>query len=109
MIPCALLVTLVIFNETDLRPGRWPYIVDWKAYAQAAAIRDSAGGTPILLPRREEGVWAVAAVNPNVELDHHPDPLFVSCPAYNTDARSFFASLEGRAPAALCGGVPVKQ
>ena len=107
MIPCALLVTLVIFSDTAVRPGRWPYLVDWNAYARARAIRD--GDAPVLLPRREEGVWAVAAVNPRVRLDPHPDPQFVACPAYNTDARAFFASLAGRMPAALCGGVPVRS
>jgi len=105
MIPCALVVTLLIFTDTALRPGRWPYIVDWNAYAGAVAVRD--GARVVTLPRREEGVWAVAAVNPRVRLDPHPDPLFVACPAYDTNARAFFASLAGRMPAALCGGVPV--
>ncbi|MBV8372630.1 MAG: DUF2079 domain-containing protein [Candidatus Eremiobacteraeota bacterium] len=106
MIPCALVATFVIFTDTALRPGRWPYIVDWPAYARAVAIRNSTSA--ITLPRRDEGVWAVAAVNPRVRLDPHPDPLFVACPAYNTDARAFFASLAGTMPAALCGGVPVR-
>jgi uncharacterized membrane protein len=105
MIPCALVVTLLIFTDTALRPGRWPYIVDWSAYARAVAIRDENVG--VTLPRRDEGVWAVAAPNPLVRLDPHPDPYFVACPAYDTDARAFFASLAGRMPAALCGGVPV--
>ena len=107
MIPCALVVTLLIFTDTALRPGRWPYIVDWSAYARAVAVRD--GVSVVTLPRREEGVWAVAAVNPRVRLDPHPDPLFVACPAYDTNARAFFASLSGRMPAALCGGVPVES
>lgn len=104
MIPCALIVTFVIFTDTALRPGRWPYVVDWKAYARAVAVRD--GDAPIELRRRDEGVWAVAAVNPHVRLDPHPDPDFVSCPAFDTNARAFFDSLAGRMPAALCGGVP---
>lgn len=106
MIPCALVVTFLIFTDTALRPGRWPYIVDWTAYARAAAVRD--GDVAVTLPRRDEGVWAVAAVNPRIRLDPHPDPQFVACPAYDTDARAFFASLAGHAPAALCGGVPVE-
>ena len=105
MIPCALIVTLAIFTDTALRPGRWPYIVDWNAYARAVALRDGDAATE--LPRREEGAWAVAAVNPRVRLDPHPDPQFVACPAYDTNARAFFRSLAGRMPAALCGGVPV--
>ncbi len=105
MIPFALVVTLLIFTDTAVRPGRWPYIVDWPAYARAVAVRD--GNAAVTLPRRDEGVWAVAAVNPAVRLDPHPDPNFVACPAYDTDARAFFASLAGRMPAALCGGVPV--
>jgi uncharacterized membrane protein len=105
-IPCAVIAAFVIFNDTDLRPGRWPYIVDWNAYAQATAIRD--GDQAVLLPRRSEGVWAVAATNPRVRLEQNPDPLFVACPAYDTNAQAFFASLGGRIPAKLCGGVPVK-
>ncbi len=107
MIPCALIVTLVIFTDTAVRPGRWPYIVDWPAYARAVAIRD--GKAAVMLPRRDEGVWAVAAVNPRIRLDPRPDPNFVACPAYDTDARAFFASLAGRMPAVLCGGVPVRS
>jgi uncharacterized membrane protein len=106
MIACAVVVMVLIFNDTVLRPGRWPFIVDWNAYARAAALRD--GGGAALLPRRDEGVWAVAAANPHVRLDPRPDPHFAGCPGYNTDAGAFFASLSGRAPARLCGGVPVR-
>ena len=106
MIPCALLVTLVIFNETDLRPGRWPYVVDWSAYARAVAIRNSP--VAVTLPRGEEGVFAVAAANPRVRLDPRRDPHFVACPGYDTDGAAFFASLAGHVPPKLCGGVPVR-
>jgi uncharacterized membrane protein len=106
MIPCALIVTLLIFNDTVLRPGRWPYIVDWSAYARAVAIRESAN--PKLLRRSQEGVWAIAAANPRIRLEKQPDPNWVSCPAYNTDAHAFFASLMGHRPRRLCGGVPVQ-
>lgn len=105
MIPCALVVTLLIFNDTVLRPGRWPYIVDWAAYSRAVSLRD--GGRPALLLRRDEGIWAIAAANPRVRLDPHRDDGARSCPAYDTNARAFFASLAGHAPSALCGGVPV--
>ncbi|MGA8662518.1 MAG: DUF2079 domain-containing protein [Candidatus Cybelea sp.] len=104
LLPCALVVTL-LFSDTVLRPGRWPYVVDWNAYARAVALRDS--GRAALLPRRDEGVWAVSAANPNVRLDPRPDPKFARCPAYDTNAGAFFASLRGRVPARLCGGVPV--
>lgn len=105
IVPCALIVMLLIFNDTVLRPGRWPYIVDWPAYARAVAIRDD--GRPVLLARRDEGVWAVAAANPLVRLDPNPDVRAGACPAYDTNARAFFASLVGQMPARLCGGVPV--
>jgi uncharacterized membrane protein len=105
MVPCALIVVLLIFNDTVLRPGRWPYIVDWSAYARAVALRD--GGRAALLARSDEGTWAVAAANPLVRLDPHPDASARSCPAYDTNARAFFASIAGHAPSALCGGVPV--
>ena len=103
VVPCALVVTL-FFNDTVLRPGRWPYVVDWSAYARAVAMRES--DRAVLLRRRDEGVWAVAAANPNVRLDPHPDPRFQGCPAYDTNAAAFFASLAGRMPSHLCGGVP---
>lgn len=104
MVPCALAVML-LFNDTVLRPGRWPYIVDWQAYAGAVALRDS--GRAVLLSRRDEGVWAVAAANANVRLDPRPDPRFARCPGYDTNAGAFFASLRGDTPARICGGVPV--
>lgn len=99
------LAVMLLFNDTVLRPARWPYIVDWSAYARATALRD--GGTSALLLRRDEGVWAVAAVNRNVKLEPDADPYFHACPAYNTNAAAFFASLFGHMPAQLCGGVPV--
>ena len=104
LVPCALVVAL-LFNDAVLRPGRWPYVVDWSAYARAIALRD--GGRSATIPRRDEGVWAVAAANRNVRLDPHPDPHFANCPAYDTNARAFFASLAGHMPQRLCGGVPV--
>jgi uncharacterized membrane protein len=107
LIPCALVVMVLIFNDTVLRPGRWPYIVDWQAYARAVAFRD--GKEPVVLLRRDEGVWAVAASNPQARLDPHADPRFPGCPAYDTNASAFFASLTGRTPPMLCGGVPVRQ
>jgi uncharacterized membrane protein len=106
VLPCALVV-LLLFNDSVLRPGRWPYLVDWDAYAHAAAMRD--GRQPIVLMRRDEGIWAVAAANPRVRLDPHPDSQFPGCPAYDTDAAAFFASLAGGAPPRLCGGVPVPR
>ncbi|HZV76127.1 MAG TPA: DUF2079 domain-containing protein [Candidatus Babeliales bacterium] len=105
MVPCAL-VTMLLFNDTVLRPGRWPYVVDWNAYARAVSLRES--GTAALLARRDEGVWAVAAANPNVKLDPRPDPRFPKCPAYDTNAAAFFASLRGRMQPRACGGVPVR-
>lgn len=105
-IPCAALVTL-FFNDTVLHAGRWPYVVDWRAYARASVLRDS--GRAALLPRRDEGIWAVAAINPNVRLERRPDPHFVACPGFNTNAGAFFASLRGYMPPVLCGGVPVTR
>jgi uncharacterized membrane protein len=105
IVPCAIVVAL-LFNETALRPGRWPYVVDWNAYARAVALREN--GSVVLLRRGEEGVWAVAAANPNVRLDPRPDPHFPGCPAYDTDAAAFFASLAGHTPPRACGGVPLR-
>jgi uncharacterized membrane protein len=104
MVPCALVVTL-LFNDTVLHLGRWPYIVDWSAYARAVALRDS--GQAAFLARRDEGVWAVSAANPNVRLDPQQDPKFPKCPAYDTNAGAFFSSLRGRTPGRMCGGAPI--
>ncbi|HEY1976226.1 MAG TPA: DUF2079 domain-containing protein [Candidatus Baltobacteraceae bacterium] len=109
MVPCALVVMLFVFNDTALRPGRWPFIVDWNAYARAVAVRDAQTG--VLLHRRDEGAWAVAAVNPRVRLEQRADPQFVACPGYNTNAAAFFSSI-GIGPHrddVLCGGVPVNR
>jgi uncharacterized membrane protein len=105
IVPCAIIVML-LFNDAVLRPGRWPYVVDWNAYARAVALRES--DRSVLLRRGDEGVWAVAAANPNVRLDPRPDPHFPGCPAYDTDAAAFFSSLAGRMPLHLCGGVPLR-
>ncbi|MGB6602516.1 MAG: DUF2079 domain-containing protein [Candidatus Cybelea sp.] len=105
VVPCALVVML-LFNDSVLRPGRWPYIVDWNAYAKAVQTRES--GHAVLLHRRDEGVWAVAAANPDVRLDPRADPRFPRCPAYDRSAAAFFASMTGRMPQRLCGGVPVR-
>lgn len=104
MVPLGLIATL-FFNDTVLHVGRWPYIVDWSAYERAVAVRQS--DRIAVIPRDQEGVWAVAAVNERVRLEQRPGPHAVFCPAYDVDARAFFASLRGRMPARLCGGVPV--
>jgi hypothetical protein len=104
-VPCAIVVML-LFNDTVLRPGRWPYVVDWSAYGRAAELRDS--GAAALLARGDEGIWAVAAANPNVRLNPYPDPNARKCPAYNPDARAFIESLAGQ-DFAVCGGVPVPR
>jgi uncharacterized membrane protein len=98
---------MLLFNDTVLRPGRWPYVVDWSAYSRATALRD--GGAGALLLRRDEGAWAVAAANRNVKLEPDADPYFRGCPAYDTNPGAFFDSLTGRMPAQLCGGVPVSR
>jgi uncharacterized membrane protein len=104
MVPCAL-VAMLAFNDDVLRPGRWPFVVDWSAYERAVALRES--GRSVLLARGDEGVWAVASANRSVRLDPRPDPHSPGCPAYDTDATAFFASLRGTMPAHLCGGVPL--
>ena len=106
MIPLGVVATL-FFNDTVLHVGRWPYIVDWNAYARAIALRQSAQARTI--PRDQEGVWAVAAVNPRMRLAQRPGPHAVFCPAYVRSARDFLSSLGigARRPLRLCGGVPV--
>jgi len=106
LLPCALIAGIV-FSDTVVKVGRWPYIVDWSRYARAVALRD--GNRGAVIPREDEGVWAAAAVNPRARLALPSKGLGVKCPAYNRDAAAFFGSigLGGPKTALLCGGVPV--
>jgi uncharacterized membrane protein len=109
MLVCATLCALTI-NDTALKIGRWPYVVDWAAYGQATALRDAT--THVVVPRPDEGAYVVAASNPNVVLARYHRGESGYCPAYNTNARAFFASLGiGRWPAnvTLCGGVAMTR
>ena len=106
---CAALCALTI-NDTALKIGRWPYVVDRAAYA--AAVRLRASDERVVVPRHVEGAYVVAASNPNVVLAKYRPGEAGYCPAYDTDARAFFASLGiGAWPAGtvLCGGVPVRR
>lgn len=110
MLVCATLCALTV-NDTVLKPGRWPYVVDRAAYARAIALRERASRT-VVLARHDEGTYAVAAANSHVQLAAYDPREPGYCPAYDTNARAFFASLGiGRWPraAALCGGVPVTR
>jgi uncharacterized membrane protein len=106
---CGVLAALVL-NDTALKPGRWPFLVDWTAYERAYALRDA--GRRIVVDRADEGVYAVAASNLNVVLSPRRDPARPACPGYNRDAWAFFASLRWGAPPSgttLCGGVPISR
>jgi len=107
VLACAILCALTI-NDTAFKLGRWPYVVDWSAYAAAVRLRDSDVAAQI--PRHAEGVYAVAAPNRRVTLAPFSRTEAGYCPAYDTNARAFFASLGiGGWPSGLrlCGGVPV--
>ena len=107
MLVCAALCALV-FNDTVLKFGRYPYVVDRTAYANATALR-SADRTTVV-PRVSEGAYVVAAANPNVVLAKYDPRETGYCPAYDKDPRAFFAALGvGTWPpnTVLCGGVPV--
>jgi len=104
---CAALCAL-FFNDTALKIGRWPYVIDRPAYAAALALRTSQ--RDVLIRRPDEGVYAVAAANPHVLLATYVAGEPGYCPAYDTNARAFFASLGiGAWPVGIttCGGVPV--
>ncbi|MBV9440424.1 MAG: DUF2079 domain-containing protein, partial [Candidatus Eremiobacteraeota bacterium] len=108
MLVCAILSALFL-NETVLRIGRWPYVVDRNAYAAATSLRSA--DHYVTVRRPQEGVYVVAAANPHVILAKYDPTETGYCPAYDKDARAFFASLGlGTWPAntTLCGGVPVR-
>jgi uncharacterized membrane protein len=107
MLACAVLCAL-FFNDTVLKIGRWPYVVDRAAYAAAASLRDAR--SDVVVRRPQEGAYVAAAANPHVLLAKYDPAETGYCPAYNKDARAFFASLGlGGWPAnlVLCGGVAV--
>ena len=93
MIPCALVVML-FFNDAVLRPGRWPYIVDWNAYARAVALRDERTKRAAARAATKASGRSLPRTR-SVRLDPHPDPHSPGCPAYDTNAAAFFASLDG--------------
>ncbi|MEA2721835.1 MAG: hypothetical protein QOJ39_3699 [Candidatus Eremiobacteraeota bacterium] len=109
ILACAILCALFL-NDTVLKIGRWPYVVDRTAYAAAAALRASPNDVTIRRP--QEGAYVVAASNPHVVLAKYDPHETGYCPAYDKDAGAFFASLGfGAWPAngTLCGGVPVRR
>jgi uncharacterized membrane protein len=107
MLVCAALCALLI-NDTALKVGRWPYVIDRPAYDAALALRSSE--SDVIVRRPSEGVYVVAASNPHVVLAKYVAGEPGYCPAYDTNARAFFASIGiGAWPAGIttCGGVPV--
>ena len=107
MIVCAALCAL-LFNDTVLKVGRYPYVVDSVAYAKATALRSSA--QKVVIPRVDEGAYVAAASNPRVVLAKYDPHETGYCPAYDRNPRAFLASIGiGTPPAGitLCGGVPI--
>ncbi len=107
VVVCAVLCALTI-NDTVLKIGRWPYVIDPHAYAAAVALRSA--GTEVVVRRPDEGVYVVAAADPHVVLARFVAGEAGYCPAYNTNLRAFAASAGwGAWPpgVTLCGGVPV--
>ena len=82
--------------------------MSWIGRLRSRGRRAKRRSDGLTLSRAQEGAWAVAAANPRVRLDPHPYPRATACPAFNTDASAFFASLVGRAPPQTCGGVPLR-
>ncbi|HEY4440140.1 MAG TPA: DUF2079 domain-containing protein, partial [Candidatus Elarobacter sp.] len=65
MLACAIVCALTI-NDTVLKIGRWPYVLDRAAYVRAASLR---GATrDVVVPRHDEGAYVAAAANPHVLL-----------------------------------------
>jgi uncharacterized membrane protein len=107
MLVCAALCAL-LFNDTVLKLGRYPYVVDRVAYAKATTLRSEQHRT--VVRRVDEGAYVVGASNPNVVLAKYDPHETGYCPAYDKDARAFLASIGIGTPpphTTLCGGVPV--
>jgi len=109
VLACAVLCALLI-NDTVLKIGRWPYVVDRGAYAAAAALRTA--DRDVVVRRPNEGAYVAAASNPHVLLAKYDPAETGYCPAYNKDAGAFFASLGlGAWPpnAVSCEGVVTRR
>lgn len=107
MLACASICALAV-NDTDLKIGRWPYIVDWTTYGAALQLR--AAADDVVVPHVRDGVYAVAASNPHVLLQPFAPGLTGWCPSYNTNGPAWLASLGLTAwPSGteLCQGVAV--
>jgi uncharacterized membrane protein len=106
MLACALVCALV-FNDTVLKAGRWPFVVNRSAYDAARSLRSATA--VVVIPRSQEGAYVVAAPNPQVRLAPFVPGEPGYCPAYNHDARAFFASIGlGTWPDVhLCGGTAI--
>jgi uncharacterized membrane protein len=106
---CAIACALLI-NDTVLKIGRWPYVVDRNAYAAAAALRTAP--RDVVIRRPNEGAYVVAASNPHVLLAKYDPHESGYCPAYDKDGAAFFASLgigSWPANATLCEGVVLRR
>jgi uncharacterized membrane protein len=109
VLACAILCALFL-NDTVLKIGRYPYVVDRRAYASAAALREAK--RDVVVRRPNEGVYVAAASNRHVLLAKYDPTEPGYCPAYNKDARAFLAALGiGTWPPStvLCGGVVVRR
>jgi len=108
VLACAIVCALTI-NDTALKIGRWPYVVDRSAYAGATALRGVSHD--VVVRRPNEGAYVAAAANPHVLLAKYDPRETGYCPAYDKNTRAFFASLGiGTWPpnTDLCAGVPVE-
>jgi uncharacterized membrane protein len=109
ILACSILCALFL-NDTVLKIGRWPYIIDRTAYTTAAELRTTPNDTVIRRP--DEGAYVVAASNPHVVLARYDPHETGYCPAYDKNTRAFFASLGfGTWPpgVTLCGGAAVSR
>ncbi|HEY0613004.1 MAG TPA: DUF2079 domain-containing protein [Candidatus Elarobacter sp.] len=109
ILACAILCALFL-NDTVLKIGRYPYVIDRTAYEHAAALRNSPDD--VVIRRPQEGAYAAAASNPHVFLAKYDPHESGYCPAYNKNAEAFLASLhltQWPANTTLCGGVPITK
>ena len=108
MIGCALVVMLLDFQRYGAAAGS----VAVRCRLESLRCGDRGPRRPAAFDRtaaRRRRCLGGGSGESRIRLDPRPDPAYRPCPAYNTNARAFFASLAGRLPQHLCGGVPVQQ
>ncbi len=96
------------FQRHGAAAGRWPFIVDWSAYARAVVLRES--GRTAAACRAATKAFGRSRRRTQTSASIRM-PIRISRDVLRTTRTraAFLASIAGRRPAYVCGGVPVSH